>query len=249
VLYGDYHTHTLYSHGKGTIEQNVAAARERGLREIAITDHGFRNMIHGGKRRRLGKIKEEIDALNAKYPDIKILFGVEANMTGRDGTIDIRPEEREIFDIVLCGYHVSVWAKNPWQQVSFIARNFFSQFLWGYGKGNVRKNTKAYVNMIEKNPVAALTHINFRIKADVVEVAKAARDNGTFIEISGKRTGCTDREIEAMAATGVQFIVNSDAHSPVKVGGVQFALDIIDRVGIPYTQIANWEKQPVLRRR
>lgn len=247
MLYGDYHTHTIWSHGKGTIEDNVLSAREKGLREIAITDHGLRHMMCGVKRKRLPEIREEITRLNEKYNDIKILLGIEANMRGRDGTIDLTEEEKELFDIILAGYHVSVWGKNFREQFGFLTSNQLSHGLFGYSQKHINSNTRAYINMIEKNPVAFITHINFRIKADVVEVAKAARDNGTFIEISGKRTGCSDSEIKSMAATGVQFILDSDAHSPEKVGEVDFALDIINRLGIPYSQIANWDKRPDFR--
>lgn len=41
-ILGDYHTHTVFSHGHGSIEDNVKAAIKMGLKEIAITDHGFR---------------------------------------------------------------------------------------------------------------------------------------------------------------------------------------------------------------
>lgn len=46
-LTGDYHTHTIYSHGKGTVLENALQAKARGLREIAITDHGFGQMAFG----------------------------------------------------------------------------------------------------------------------------------------------------------------------------------------------------------
>ena len=36
----DLHTHTIYSHGKGTIEENAQAAKEKGLEGIAITGKG-----------------------------------------------------------------------------------------------------------------------------------------------------------------------------------------------------------------
>ena len=37
LLY-DLHTHTTYSHGKGSVEDNVRAAMNRGLSYIAISD-------------------------------------------------------------------------------------------------------------------------------------------------------------------------------------------------------------------
>ncbi len=50
-IIGDYHTHTIYSHGKGTIRENVEAAIERGLEEIAICDHGPGHIIYGAKEK------------------------------------------------------------------------------------------------------------------------------------------------------------------------------------------------------
>ena len=41
ILY-DYHTHTVFSHGKGSIEDNVLSARKLGLKAVAISDHSVR---------------------------------------------------------------------------------------------------------------------------------------------------------------------------------------------------------------
>ena len=79
MLY-DYHTHTTYSHGTGSIADNVRAAHEKGLREIAITDHGAGNIAHGMGYAKLGKMRAEIAALRTQYPDVKVRLGVEANI-------------------------------------------------------------------------------------------------------------------------------------------------------------------------
>ena len=47
ILTADYHTHTPYSHGKNTVAENVARAKELGLKEIAITDHGLTHIVFG----------------------------------------------------------------------------------------------------------------------------------------------------------------------------------------------------------
>ena len=67
LLYGDYHTHTLYSrhhHGKGTVLENASVAADKGLKQIAITDHGFNHEFFGIRRKNIPSLQEDI--LNAK---------------------------------------------------------------------------------------------------------------------------------------------------------------------------------------
>ena len=67
ILTGDYHTHTPYSHGKNTVEENVAKAKEVGLKQIAITDHGFSHVAFGLRRRQVEKYIHECKAASEKY--------------------------------------------------------------------------------------------------------------------------------------------------------------------------------------
>ena len=43
----DYHTHTTFSHGKGSIEDNVKVAAEKGLKAVSISDHGPGHIFYG----------------------------------------------------------------------------------------------------------------------------------------------------------------------------------------------------------
>ena len=58
ILTSDYHTHTVYSHGKGTVLENALVAKEVGLKEIAISDHGFSHPAFGLTKRKLPKIRK-----------------------------------------------------------------------------------------------------------------------------------------------------------------------------------------------
>ena len=79
---------------------------------------------------------------------------------------------------------------------------------------------------------------------NVMQPARLAKEKGTLIELNGKRINFTDQELEIMASEGVKFIVNSDAHSPDKVGECNNALDTIFRLGLPISQIVNIDKLP-----
>ncbi|MCL2861773.1 MAG: PHP domain-containing protein [Firmicutes bacterium] len=245
MLFGDYHTHTLFSHGKGTIEDNCSRAVEIGLKEIAITDHGFLHLLYRVKKKKFfDEMIGECERLRAKFPSLKILLGVEANLMGLDGRIDVLPHEMDKLDIIVCGYHKFV---RTWKLKDHF--DFFWPNLLGFKtKRRTAKNTDAFVKMIEKYPIDIISHLNLGIKTDVKEIAKAAKHFGTYIELNGKRIVLTDNEIETIAKVGAEFIINSDAHSPDRVGDFKVGLERANRLGIPALQIANFEKVPKFRK-
>lgn len=83
--------------------------------------------------------------------------------------------------------------------------------------------------MLEKYSVDIVSHINYGIKADAVEVARACRHFGTYVELNGKRISMTDKELELIAAEGTEFICDSDAHSVERVGDFSVPIAAIER--------------------
>ena len=74
-LTADYHTHTPYSHGKNTVLENASAAKSKGLKQIAITDHGFNHLIFGLKRKKLPDLRAEINEAE-RLTGIKVLMEI-----------------------------------------------------------------------------------------------------------------------------------------------------------------------------
>lgn len=71
------------------------------------------------------------------------------------------------------------------------------------------------------------------------EVAKAARDYGTYIELNSKKKHLSDEELERVRDTGVRFLVNSDAHSVDRIGDTALVDEQLERVKIPRDRIDN----------
>ena len=87
AFFGDYHTHTTYSHGKGSVADNARAAAAVGLKEIAITDHGLRHIIFGIKRRELDALRADCERATAET-GVKVYAGIENNFNSFDGLLD-----------------------------------------------------------------------------------------------------------------------------------------------------------------
>lgn len=249
-FFGDYHTHTIYSrrpyifwhHAKGTIEQNILAAKEMGLKEIAITDHGFNHKYFGCSRKNLKTTKEEILRLSQKH-NIKVYFGVESNFISQDGTIDVVDSDREYLDIVLCGFHRSASAKTFKDLFKIFFANMFAKF-FGTSQKLKQRNTQMVINAIQNNKIDVITHLNSKMKCDVVEVAKVASEKGTLIELNERHCDFTKNEIEEMLKTKVCFIVNSDSHRPNKIGKFSKVEKLISEYNIPEDRIMNLNQLP-----
>lgn len=234
----DYHTHTVFSHGKGTIEDNVKVAREKGLKAIAISDHGPGHLTYGIKKSAVGEMRAEIDRLNSIYDDIEIYLSVEANIVNRDRWLDVLPEEIDDYDFILAGYHYGV-------------RNGFciANYLYDHNIGKSVKrekvlrdrNTEMVVNAVRNNRIKILTHPGDKAPVDMAEVAKACADCGVLMEISTHHSHLTVEEIKICAKEDVKFVISSDAHIPHRVGTFQGGIDRAVEAGLDLSRIVNIE--------
>ncbi len=80
-LPGDYHVHTTFSDGEGSVEECVAQAVSAGLAEIGIADHFSPveqtewNLPHA----RVGDYALEIREVARRHDDVTVLLGLEAD--------------------------------------------------------------------------------------------------------------------------------------------------------------------------
>ena len=246
ILYGDYHTHTPYSHGTGTILENAMMAKQKGLKEIAITDHGFAHLACGIKYKDVEKMREEIEAAKQKT-GINILLGVEANLISMDGSIDLTKEQIKLFDIILMGYHYSAKPKTMGDFFSLMLGNITP--IIKDRKAQIQKNTEAIMRAIDKYPIDILTHMGYGMRVDFLQIARHAKMAGTYVELNGKRINFSEDVFVQMAKEGVAFVVNSDAHRSENVGECNRAMNLILKNNIDINLIGNVDKLLMLKRK
>lgn len=81
TIKGDFHCHTLASlHAYSTLRENLIAAQKRGLRLLAITDHGI-----GTPDSPPLSFFENLTSLPQNVDGIRLLRGVEANIMDHTG--------------------------------------------------------------------------------------------------------------------------------------------------------------------
>ena len=239
TLYADYHTHTIYSHGTGTIMDNVMAAKSKGLTEIAITDHGIRHFTFGVKKKNIVKMRAEIDRINENCDGIKVLLGMECNIISTEGDIDMNDEIRKYLDILLVGYHMMVKPKSLKDTWNIYGLNYLDKF-FSYNTEKIKeKNTIAIAKAIEKHKIDIITHPGARIPIDTAYIAPIAAKAGTALEINSHSSAMTAEHVKAAAKYGVKFVIDSDAHRPEDVGRLDNGLKIAMEAGLDSSQIIN----------
>lgn len=246
----DIHTHTIFSHGKGTIEDNVKAAIKKGLSEIGIADHGPGHLTYGVKRGSFPIMREEIRRLTPLYPEIRITLGVEANIINSSGALDLLKEEWSYLDFVLAGYHYGIFGEQPVRALKTHLVNFIvthttgRKVRWGIGRGerNQRRiNTDLVIKALYENDIKVLTHPGDKGAFDLKPIAEACRETGTLMEISTWHEAPMNEELAHLAKMDVQFIISSDAHTPDRVGTFEPGLARALSSGIDPERIVNVE--------
>ncbi|MCT4620843.1 MAG: PHP domain-containing protein [Marinisporobacter sp.] len=241
-IFADYHTHTIYSHGKGTIKENVDMAIQKGLREIAISDHGFGHLLFGVKKKNLSKMREEIEAINQSTEKIKVKLGMEANIISRDGKLDIGHDTIKQLDMVLAGYHFGALPNNLKDCFQMHGNNFLARYFPTVDKKARVINTDAVVAAIYNNPIDILTHPGAKANIDTKEIAKAAAARGTALEINSSHGFLTVEYIKIAMKEGAKFVISSDAHKPVDVGNVTKGIERAIQAELSVDRIINAEE-------
>ncbi len=245
VFLGDYHTHTKYSDGFGTVSENVEAAALRGLKEVAITEHGPRNI--GVNDKKLWQCRRDVEEVAKQRDDLKVYFGIECDILSERGEIDIRREDYSRFDIMLVGFHRFAIPRTFRDFSRYYAPSFFDFFKHFVSKSVVKRNTRALITAIESNPIDMVAHINNRSVVDVKEVAKVCADNGVYIELNTKHLAELDPIIDDIVSIdGVMFIANSDAHFPYRVGRFETNEAFIEKHGL-HDRVVNLKQEVTFR--
>lgn len=233
TICADYHTHTAFSHGKGTPEQNVVAAIRMGLKGIAITDHAMGHALYGMRRREIRTLRREIDRLNKVYQrEIVVWMGVEANLIGCDGELDVTPEEAGWFDLLAMGFHKGATPHS--------LRDFRRLYLSNLGRSKpALRNTQAYLHAMERYPIDVITHPGEYIPIDIEPIAQVARQRHTALEINAAHPHLNFEQIQRILPTGCLFIIGSDAHRPEDVGRMETAIALAREAEVPTERIVN----------
>lgn len=242
-FFADWHTHSTYSDGRGTIEQNILAAMDKGLEELGITDHGPRNIGVGVETPLTYlKIKEEVRGLTNKYPEITVKIGAEADIVAQDGTIDIPGAVLENLDILIVGMHPFVVPSDIDGVWSVVGINQLAKLSSDAREKARVNNTKALKEAIARYDVDFISHPDLQMPVDIAELASACAANNTAIEINTGHDYDKEDLIRLAFKEGVNFVVNSDAHFPSTVGNLQSGGLLLEKFNVPAEQVLNARK-------
>ena len=218
----DLHTHSVASgHAYSTLEELTKAARRKGLKMLAVTDHAP-GMPDGPHEYYFYNMHVWPKYMNG----VRLLKGVEVDIISAKGGLDLPTVYLAAMDVVIASAHVIVSPEN-------------------LGK---KKNTEMYLKVIQNPHVDILGHIeNPVLPLDYPVVIKAAKKHGKLIEINnasftvarhGSYNNCLEI-IRLLRDENMPVIINSDAHITTHVGEVGKAMQIALQQGIKKENILN----------
>lgn len=223
----DLHIHTnVNPHAYSTLEENIRSAQEKGMRVIAITNHGpaLQDSPHWWSLVNMRVIPEYVG-------DLRVLKGVETNIIDENGNFDINQRIYDVMDIILCGLHTVEAYGDP---------------------SDIIKNTRAVINMIRSQKIDIMVHLgNPQFPLEYELVVQEAVKAGVAIEINnsslknsrkGSRPNCKKilelcKKYEAMVNLG------TDSHISYDIGEFKEAQLLIEEVGYPVESIINYSME------
>ncbi|HSE48609.1 MAG TPA: DNA polymerase/3'-5' exonuclease PolX [Terriglobales bacterium] len=195
-IQGDVHAHTVETDGKNSIREMAEAARDRGYKYCAITDHSKNLAFANGldDKRALAHIKKIRDEAR-KLDGITVLAGIEVDIL-EHGDLDLADDTLAQMDIVIASVH-SHFGQEP------------------------AKMTDRLLKALSNPHVSVIGHPTGRILLrrdsygfDLDAVLRAAATNKIAMEHNAypDRLDLCDTHLKRAKELGVKIVVNTDAH-------------------------------------
>jgi DNA polymerase (family 10) len=223
-LQTDLHLHTTWSDGKMGVLEMARAAKARGFRYIAVTDHSVSlGIANGLSVERLREQAAEIKRANEMMgEDFTILHGTEMEIKA-DGSLDYPDEVLAELDWVIASLHTSL--SQPRAQVT-------ERLL------NAIRNP--HVDMIG-HPTGRLLPDRGGADLDMEAIFQAAAKTGTILEINAnpRRLDLRDNHIRRALELGVKLAINCDAHHADQFDLLHYGVATAQRGWATAEQIVN----------
>ena len=219
----DLHVHSnASSHAYSTVEELIAAAKNKGLKGFALTNHG--PILPDSPRHwHFGNLKVLPDNING----IRLYKGIEANIISYEGETDLPLEYYDGLEIVLAGFH----SLTPYSEES-----------------TEEENTKTLENVIKRGEVDILAHLgNPKYPFDKERIVKLAKDYNVAIEINNSsfeksRKGSESHCLEILklcAKYGTYISLGSDTHFSYNIGNFSKIESLVNSSGIKQEKVLN----------
>ena len=206
------------------------AARARGYRYLAITDHSKHvGIVHGLDAGRLVRQMTAIDRLNAKYRDFRLLKSAEVDILA-DGTLGI--------DAGILG------------ELDFAVAAIHTKFAL-----DARAQTERLIKAMDNRSVNIIAHPTGRLlgkrepyELDMQRLMKAAAERGCFLEVNAQpsRLDLSDVHCRLAKSLGVKLAISTDAHTVETLDYMRFGVDQARRGWIERDDVINTRDLPSL---
>ena len=231
-LRGDLHAHTRASDGHGSLRDMAAAAAERGLEYLAITEHSKRlTVAHGLDSKRLLAQLEDIDEFNAGKHDVTLLKGIEVDIL-EDGSLDLPDTVLKKLDLVIGAVHS------------------------GFELSRARQ-TQRILRAMDNPSFTLLAHPGGRLierrapyDVDMPRIIRHARERGCYLELNANpaRLDLLDTHCQLAREEGVLVSINSDAHSVQDFDNLRYGVGQARRGWLEKRDVLNTRRLPALRK-
>ena len=189
--------HTVWSDGRDTLEAMVRAAQQLGYKYLTVTEHSQTSNYAGGLTlERLKAQWGEIEAVQAKFPGITLLKGIESDIL-EDGSLDYPDSVLESLDVVIGSIHQR-YSQDEEAMTRRVLKAFDNPYLhvWGHPTGRL---------LLRREPAP------MRME----EILDKAARKGITIEINGcpDRMDLASENVRKALQRGLKLVVSTDAHS------------------------------------